>query len=80
MTKTRPTWHPSRTSPSNGRLARDAFGEVFLATSKLCGRTYAIKTIPRSKAGDERRALLAVRHPFVVKLQVGWSTTRQMLG
>ena len=50
-------------------IGKGAFGEVFLATSKLTGRTYAIKTIPRSKAGDERRALLAVRHPFVIKLR-----------
>ena len=50
-------------------IGKKAFGEVFLATSKQNGRTYAIKTIPRSKAGDERRALLAVRHPFVIKLR-----------
>jgi serine/threonine protein kinase len=50
-------------------IGKGAFGEVFLATSKLTGRTYAVKTIPRSKAGDERRALLAVRHPFVIKLR-----------
>ena len=50
-------------------IGKGAFGEVFLATSKQNGRTYAIKTIPRSKAGDERRALLAVRHPFVIKLR-----------
>ncbi len=50
-------------------IGKGAFGEVFLATSKLTGRVYAVKTIPRSKAGDERRALLAVRHPFVVRLR-----------
>ena len=50
-------------------IGKGAFGEVFLATSKLTGRTYAIKTIPRSKAGDERRALMSVRHPFVVRLR-----------
>ena len=50
-------------------VGKGAFGEVFLATSKQNGRTYAIKTIPRGKAGDERRALLAVKHPFVVRLR-----------
>mmetsp|Transcript_16876 Transcript_16876/g.49385 ORF Transcript_16876/g.49385 Transcript_16876/m.49385 type:complete len:532 (+) Transcript_16876:182-1777(+) len=50
-------------------IGKGAFGEVFLATSKQNGRTYAIKTIPRGKAGDERRALLAVKHPFVVRLR-----------
>ena len=49
-------------------IGKGAFGEVFLARSKLSGRTYAIKTIPRSKAGDERSAF-AVRHPFVIKLR-----------
>ena len=50
-------------------IGKGAFGEVFLATSKQNGRSYAVKTIPRGKAGDERRALLAVRHPFVVRLR-----------
>ena len=50
-------------------IGKGAFGEVFLATSKQNGRSYAIKTIPRGKAGDERRALLAVKHPFVVRLR-----------
>ena len=36
-------------------IGKGAFGEVFLATSKQNGRSYAIKTIPRGKAGDERR-------------------------
>jgi len=50
-------------------IGRGAFGEVFLATSKLNGRTYAIKTIPKKQANEERRALLAVKHPFVVRLR-----------
>ena len=50
-------------------IGKGAFGEVFLATSKQNGRSYAVKTIPRGKAGDERRALMSVRHPFVVRLR-----------
>lgn len=50
-------------------IGRGAFGEVFLATSRLNGRTYAIKTIPKKQANEERRALLAVKHPFVVRLR-----------